>query len=302
MEAGARIRIWLASGVVTAAGLSIALAGTVQAGDPAAPLMPDLRTVAAGPDPLKLKAKGDGSVVTLRISNRIANKGSGPLELYATGASSSGGPGGNTDCTVGEYPQPVGADRDANQTIFEDTDGNGSFNRALDQVSETPKVGCFEYHQAHDHWHFQDFSQYRLDDVATGDPVAGPSRKVGFCILDADRKYPGIPGSPSAGVYPENTSTGLGCGFGNPEDGPGAMGLSAGWADTYGYSLAGQRLDITGVPAGTYCLVSIANPAGGASEIEEATTANNERRRAVMIDPAGRKARFTGAGCPDPTP
>ena len=302
MEAGTRIRVGLASGVVTAAAVSVALAGTVEAGAPAEPLLPDLRTVAAGPFGLDLKAKRDGSTATLRISNKIANQGSGPLELYATDATANGGPGGNTDCTVGEYPEPVGADRDANQTIFEDTNENGEFDEQDDQISSTPKVGCFEYHNAHSHWHFQDFSQYRLDDVETGELIAGPSRKIGFCILDGDRKYPNIPGSPLSGVYPENTQSGFGCGFGDPDDGPGAMGLSVGWADIYTYSLPGQRLDITGVDAGTYCLASVANPPGGASEIAEATVANNERRREIEIDPQKHRAKFTGNACPDPTP
>lgn len=301
MDVGARIRIWLASGVGLAAVGLIGLAGAVEAGDPAPPLYPDLRTVAAGPFGLDLKRNAKGKA-TLRISNKIANAGSGPLELYATDATASGGPGGNTDCTVGEYPEPVGADRDANQTIFEDTNENGEFDPGTDQVGQTPKVGCFEYHAAHDHWHFQDFSQYRLDDVETGDTVAGPSRKIGFCILDGDRKFPTIPGSPTSGVYPQNTPFGFGCGQGDPDEGPGAMGLSVGWADVYTYSLPGQRLDITGVTAGTYCLVSTANPPGGASQIEEETLENNQRRRQIELDPSEGQVRFTKAGCPDPTP
>lgn len=302
MDVATRIRIWMASGVVLAAVGSIALAATVEAGDPAPPLYPDLRTVAAGPFSLDVKRNGS-TKTTLRISNKIANQGSGPLELYATDATASGGPGGNTDCTEGDYPEPVGADRDAYQTIFADTNENGEFDRGTDQVFESDKVGCFEYHNAHDHWHFQDFSQYRLDDVDTGDTVAGPSRKIGFCILDGERKYPGIPGSPLGGLYPTTgPSGGLGCATGDPDGGPGKMGLSVGWADVYTYSLPGQRLDITGVPAGTYCFVSRANPPGGAAEIMESDETNNERRRTLELDPQKRTADFTGAGCPDPTP
>ena len=292
MEVGARIRIWLAAGVALTAAASIAFAGQVQAGSAADPLLPDLRTVAAGPfglDVKKSKAKA-----TLRISNKIANQGSGPLDLSAEPATA----GGDIDCTVGEYPEPVGADRDANQTIFEDTNENGEYDPGVDQESEAPKVGCFEYHAPHSHWHFQDFSQYRLDDVDTGDPVAGPSRKIGFCLLDGYHKYPNVPGSPSSGHYP----SGNGCAQGAPGTSPGPMGLSVGWADLYSYALPGQRLDITGVPSGTYCLVSRANPPGGAAEIIESDPANNERRREVELDVESRDADFTGASCPDPTP
>lgn len=315
MDVAHRLRITLASVIALAAAGSIALAGTVEAGAPAEPLVPDLRTVAAGGFGLMLKQKGSGQVV-LRISNKVANQGDGPLELYATDATASGGPGGSTDCTVGEYPEPVGADRDANQVIFEDTDDDGKYDPDdsdpdaeppvvdddVDQVSEEPKVGCFEYHEAHGHWHFQDFAQFRLDDVATGDTVAGPSRKIGFCILDGERRYPGLPGSPQSGVYPSNTPFGAGCGLGQPEVGPGAMGLSVGWADIYTYTLPGQRLDITGVPKGTYCLVSIANPPGGNSEIVESDAANNERRRQIRINPDKDKVELLHLDCPDPTP
>jgi hypothetical protein len=295
MDIAHRLRITLASGIALAAAASITMASTVDAGPPAEQLKPDLRTVAAGGFGLLLKHNDKGKA-TLRISNKVANQGDGPLELYATPATD----GGITDCTPGEYPDPY--DRDANQKIFEDTNGDGDFDRGTDQLSEEPKVGCFEYHEAHNHWHFQDFSQFRLDDVATGELVAGPSRKIGFCILDGERRYPGLPGSPTSGVYPENTPFGNGCGFGDREGGPGAMGLSVGWADIYSYSLPGQRLEISGVPAGTYCFVSITNPPGGKSEIIESNHANNERRRQITLDPATGDVSLGHANCPDPTP
>ena len=311
MDVGKRIRIAMASGVGIAATGAIALAGTVQAGDPY--FVPNLVTVSPGADAVVLVQSKSGKRLTLRLSNKIANSGAGPLELYATDATDSGGPGGDTDCTEGEYPEPAGADRDANQVLYEDTDGDTVYDpdtgskqdpdSDVDEPGTESKVGCFEYHLAHDHWHFRDFSQFRLDDLA-GDPVEGiePSRKIGFCILDGDRPYPGLPGSPPHGIYPEDTDTGFGCGQGNPDDGPGAMGLSVGYADIYTYSLPGQKLDVTGIARGTYCLVSIANPPNGPSEIVESNTADNERRKPIRINPAKGKAKILDGSCDDPTP
>ena len=49
------------------------------------------------------------------------------------------------------------------------------------------------------------------------------------------------------------------------------MGLSVGWADLYHYFTPGQRLNITGVTRGTYCLVSVVNPPNGPSQIQSST-------------------------------
>ena len=55
-----------------------------------------------------------------------------------------------------------------------------------------------------------------------------------------------------------------------------------------------------GVDAGTYCLASVANPPGGASQISETSVSNNERRREIEIDPDRHTAKFTGNACPAP--
>lgn len=295
MDVGKRIRIALASGVAITAAGAIALAGTVEAGAPA--LLPDLRTAAPGSDPLDLRVGNKTGRTILRVSNIVANSGEGPMELYSSAATASGGPGGDTDCTEGEFPEPVGADRDANQRIYEDTDGSGDFDPEEDSVGQTPKVGCFEYHAAHDHWHFQDFAQFRLE-TAAGEPIDGvePSRKIGFCVFDNQHSFPGQ-GSPD-GVY-----SGSGCNQGNTEEGPEQMGLSVGWGDLYSHSLPGQRLNITGVTRGTYCLVSVANPPDPPnpppfrSEIVESDETNNERRKLIRINPSKDKAQFLDGNC-----
>ena len=290
MDVGRRIRIGMAAGVAATAALIIALAGTVEAGSPL--LLPDLRTVSPGTDALDLRVANKSGRIILRVSNMVGNSGEGPMELYSSTATATGGPGGLTDCTEGEFPEPVGADRDANQRIYEDTDGNGDFDPAEDGVGQTPKVGCFEYHAAHDHWHFQDFAQFRLE-TAGGEEIPGiePSRKIGFCIFDG-YPYPNFSGTPDEGTYSSS-----GCNGGDPSTGPDGMGLSVGWADLYHYFTPGQRLNITGVTRGTYCLVSVANPPNGPSQIQELDTANNDRRKPIRLNPNQDKVRFLKGGC-----
>jgi hypothetical protein len=221
------------------------------------------------------------------------------MELYSSAATTSGGPGGDTDCTVGEYPEPAGADRDAYQRVYEDTNGSGFFESGgADAERYTDKVGCFEYHEAHDHWHLQDFAQFRLE-TADGDPIDGiePSRKIGFCIFDNQHSFPG-PGSPASGFY-----SGSGCNGGDPGTGPEVMGLSSGWGDLYSAGLPGQRLNITGINRGTYCLALLANPPDPAepppfrSDIIEASADNNDRRKPIRINPSRDKAKILPGKC-----
>lgn len=296
MDVGKGIRIGLAAGAALTATGAIALAGTVQAGPPL--LLPDLKTASPGQDALQLRVGQKGERVILRVSNVVANGGEGPMELYSTPATTEGGPGDDTDCTDGEYEEPVGADRDANQRIYEDTDGSGDFDPKDDAEGSTEKVGCFEYHAAHDHWHFQDFAQFRLE-TAAGEPIPGiqPSRKIGFCIFDNRRSYPEL------GSNQSEYSSG-GCNQGNTEEGPERLGLSVGWGDLYDKSLPGQRIDISGVTRGNYCLVSIANPPDPPvnpppfrSDVVESDDANNDRRRLIRINPDRDKAEFLKQAC-----
>jgi hypothetical protein len=280
MDLGCRLRITLAAVIAVAGAGSIALASAVNAGSPS--LLPDLVTL----DPLgspTMQLNVNKKHAMLRLSNRIGNHGDGPLELIAGDVSDP--------CTdAGQY---LGDDHEADQVVYEDTNGNNHYDGG--DTGTAQAVGCFEYHPDHGHWHFQDFSQYRLADLDTGEPVAGPSRKIGFCMLDGDREVPEVPGAQGAGVYHG------GCGFGDPDNGPEAMGISVGWADTYTYGLPGQRLNITGVSRGVYCLVSTANPSHAPdpdpSQLIESDEANNALRRPIKLNPEKEKAKEAEGTC-----
>jgi hypothetical protein len=236
---------------------------------PAAPvqLLPDLTTR----PPAELYVQGSD----LRLSNTIANKGVGPLEIYPepTAGDDCDGDGDNAN------------DRLAFQRVFEDSSNPGSpgyFIRSQDTVSSTHLVGCMVYHPAHSHWHLEDFSQYTLRRESTG-AVARRSSKISFCVIDTDHLFPGLPGSPASGHY------------GNAGCGPQSVeGMSIGWADTYGAFLEGQNIDISGLGVANYCLISRADPV---NRLDEASDANNARRTRIHLDPPAHQVQALSGPC-----
>ena len=136
------------------------------------------------------------------------------------------------------------------------------FNRAQDTDSAKRLFGCERFHPPHDHWHLLDFSRYKLVRQRTGRTVVR-STKIGFCVIDTDRRFASLPGSPAAPYYPAGSAD---C------DRDSIDGLSVGWTDTYAYSLPGQQLNVTGLRRGRYCLVSKADPsqpAAGVRQLEQ---------------------------------
>lgn len=140
---------------------------------PGTPLLPDLITWVTNSYLKDAYVQWSGGKKLLRFSNTVANRGSGPLELYGVVNNSTGA-------------------TDAYQVVYND---NGS--------QTTYLVGQFVFagHEDHNHWHFDKFAIYELRDPATDALVAG-GNKVSFCLLDYT-KYTAenISGSPASGVY-----------------------------------------------------------------------------------------------------
>jgi hypothetical protein len=131
----------------------------------------------------------------------------------------------------------------------------------------------FYYSPCHQHYHFRLYAEYRLwtpdgfvawnnlrqlnpdepaDQVLAEHPellgqfVAG--HKAGFCVIDVTLGVSlpnGVPAIPDA----------------TPKYGDCAhnQGISKGWADEYTWTLAGQYIDVTNVPAGPYILEAEVN-------------------------------------------
>ena len=159
-----------------------------------------------------------------------------------------------------------------------------SFVDSKGDVTATAPAGQMAFHAArgHNHWHFLQFVRYRIVRPDGGEVVR--ARKQSFCLAATDAVDLTLPGA---------------------ELRPDALGLSssmcgdrlsiwirqtlpAGWGDTYGAFLPGQRFDITRVPNGRYLLEMRVNPLG---QLQETTTANNVAQRRVRL--GGRPGRRT---------
>lgn len=115
-------------------------------------------------------------------------------------------------------------------------------------------AGTFEWHEEHSHFHFEDYALYTLKPLtnAQADRVG---TKMTFCVMDTTRMNTKLPGAPKHSVY----ST---CGSQ-------VQGMSVGWGDTYGYQLAGQEIDVSGLPDGDYRLMIELDPKKRLLETDE---------------------------------
>ncbi|HEX2030169.1 MAG TPA: hypothetical protein VHL78_02040, partial [Actinomycetota bacterium] len=118
---------------------------------------------------------------------------------------------------------------DAYQYFYEDGEA----------VGRAP-VGTLEYHEGggHNHWHFEEFTEYTLLDATGAEVVA--SNKQSWCLVPTDPIDLTVPG---ADWNPE------GLGFsacGSPSSIWVRETLQVGWGDTYFQWVAGQAFNVTG--------------------------------------------------------
>lgn len=156
----------------------------------------------------------------IRFSNATANVGDGKFYVYGTGVDNGDG----TEDIIQRVYYP----------------GGGFVDRM---------AGQFVFHPSHSHIHVEDWCEYRVRQVLPGDGVGDivvKGAKTSFCILDLGIYDTTLPNYNPDGQFFSCSSS--------------VQGLSVGWIDIYDKSLAGQSIDITGVPAGTYWLESHADP------------------------------------------
>ena len=213
------------------------------------PHLPDLVTMAPSGFRLNQVKYGTGPR-RLYFANVVANLGDGPLELRAVNNSTTG----LTDAYQQIYTHNVKA--------------------SMVLVSESV-IGTFAFHPAHNHWHFGDFARYELraiePDGATG-AVLRVTDKVSFCIIDTN--------------VINSTLPHFGMGFSHSCGQSARQGLRVGHGDTYANTLPDQFIDITGLPNGTYRIVSVADPTSAerpGGRMIELNNANNAAAVDVTI-------------------
>jgi hypothetical protein len=206
------------------------------------PVLPDL---VADPPGTSIKPEvyvdSQGGRLLLRFDGFVHNAGQGALELVGSAA---------VDGQMTSVEQRV-------------YDGNGG----SQNISNTPApVILYEPNDTHDHWHLRNAARYSLwNDARTAE--AAPGEKVGFCLLDSQRRETF---GPTSAVY---TFSGIAfCERQNPGATTVTMGISPGWRDVYGRSLAFQWVDISDVAPGRYWLRSEVDPDGVVAESNEANS------------------------------
>ena len=110
------------------------------------------------------------------------------------------------------------------------------------------QAGDFVYHEDHSHIHFEGYATYTFQSVDAPGGSERYGQKTSFCLMDTDRINHKLDGASKRSVY--NTCSGA------------VQGISVGWGDKYGYQLAGQKIDLTGLSDGDYTLIVEINPLG----------------------------------------
>ena len=211
------------------------------------PLRPDI--VPLTTDQVQIRYVHDHK--RLYLSFETENAGTGPLEMQPVA----------DDC---DGDGSTGDDRTALQNVYGDTDASGAYTPD-DTVIRTLVAGCFVFHPAHGHWHFQNYARYQLLSL-DGDKLRVHA-KVGFCMLDTSSVDPTLPGHPSTAQYRGCPDLAL-------------QGISVGWSDIYSVNTPGQFINVDGLPNGTYCLVGNADPG---DKLRESDEGDNQVRTRVSF-------------------
>jgi hypothetical protein len=158
-----------------------------------------------------LVTNSTAGTTTLRFATTSWNAGTGPLRLEAGPVDTGGGK------------------QQVYQRIY-NSDGSSTLAFA----------GWFQWHNGHNHFHFDDYALYTLQPVNAPGGSTRTGAKTTFCVMDTTPINLSLPGAPQSATYATCGSQ--------------IQGMSVGWGDTYGAHLAGQEIDFTNNADGIYQL------------------------------------------------
>ena len=251
--------------VVAAASLAVLMGQTLgpnaaSAVDPSAVVVQAVKAKAKllKPNLMVLKASDlyiqrTGSGRYLRFESALGNIGRGPIEVRPNRA---------RRCPRGQHH--------ATQVIYRDVDGSRRFRRSVDTKVGRRSAGCMIFHPAHDHWHFEAASRYKLYEPGRRrDIVRVAQRKMSFCLRDSER----APQRYGSFRQPEYYGA---CAKHSPQ------GISPGWVDVYQSFLAGQALKLPRKARnGLYCLAIKVDPQ---NQLVESNNKDNTSVRAFRLE------------------
>jgi len=234
-------------------------------------LLPDL--IVEQPDDIVLQRGPGKKQVFLRFEHVTSNIGAGPVEIAP-------------DLDADDCQDRGERAHVAYQTVYQDGNNNGDFERVIDTEKSEQLVGCMIFHDIHNHYHFEDFAEYELYRVANG-ALKATSEKVSFCVFDLSRTHPALDGSPEDMYYTAS----------NCQQNSGIHGISVGWADIYSSSTPGQEFDVSGLKRpGRFCLVARTDPADRLDEVTTGGEDNNVQTVQIRVN----KKNATDSGKPVP--
>jgi hypothetical protein len=139
-------------------------------------------------------------------------------------------------------------------------------------------AGTFEFHPDHQHFHFENYALYTLKLVGAPGGSEKQSAKTSFCVIDTTKVNTSLPGAPANAVYTTCTTT--------------TQGMSVGWGDRYGPTLAGQSFDMANSPDGDYDLTVTVDPQ---NRLVEASESDNVSCVRLHISVSNRTVQSLGA-------
>lgn len=157
-------------------------------------------------------------------------------------------------CSAEEGNVTPGLRRIVRFTVMTPNIGSADITIGDPNVHVANNDGLFEFASCHGHYHFRHYATYEL---VGANGFVWKAAKRGFCMLDTDPNPAYFGRAPKSPTYRSCGAIGI----------PGNQGISAGWADTYRFTLAGQYFVLDGgdgqpvVPPGNYRIRITVNPA-----------------------------------------